>query len=125
MGDVTVPWPGGPDQQPATGAVSGETIARLVEGRYADPDGGGLLRVPTRAVVIADSLVGDEAELIDRLGLGRAFAVVSDAVTHAVLGARVERALGTIPLDLQVGHSGLEPFCHRVESLSKRANLVE
>src|SRR5262245_35264399 len=77
-------------------AVSDETIARLVEGRYPDPDGGGPLRVPTRAAVIADSLAGDEAALVARLALGRAFAVVSDPVTHDVLGARVERALGAI-----------------------------
>jgi glycerol-1-phosphate dehydrogenase [NAD(P)+] len=84
------------DHGPTRDAVSAETIARLVEGRYPDPDGGGLLRVPTHAVVIADSLAGDEAELVDRLGLGRAFAVVSDPVTNGVLGARVERALGAI-----------------------------
>jgi glycerol-1-phosphate dehydrogenase [NAD(P)+] len=47
-------------------------------------------------VVIADSLAGDEAELVRRLALGRTFAVVSDPVTHGVLGARVERALGAI-----------------------------
>jgi glycerol-1-phosphate dehydrogenase [NAD(P)+] len=76
--------------------VSDGTIARLVEGRYPDPDGGGVLRVPTRAVVIEDSLAGEEAALVRRLDLGRAFAVVSDSVTHDVLGARVERALGAI-----------------------------
>jgi glycerol-1-phosphate dehydrogenase [NAD(P)+] len=76
--------------------VSDETIARLVDGRYPDPDGGGLLRVPTRAVVIRDSLAGDEADLVRPLGLGPAFAVVSDTVTHGVLGARVERALASL-----------------------------
>ena len=76
--------------------MNGEVLARLVEGRYPDPDGGGVLRVSTRAVVIADSLAGDEAELVRRLALGRTFAVVSDPVTHGVLGARVERALGAI-----------------------------
>jgi glycerol-1-phosphate dehydrogenase [NAD(P)+] len=76
--------------------MSGETITRLVEGRYEDPDGGGVLRVPTRGVVIADSLAGDEAELVGRLGLGQTFGVVSDRTTHEVLGARVERALGAI-----------------------------
>jgi glycerol-1-phosphate dehydrogenase [NAD(P)+] len=76
--------------------VSAETIARLVEGRYPDPDGNGVVRVPTRAVVVQDSLAGDEAELVGCLGLGRAFGVLSDSVTHGVLGARVERALGAI-----------------------------
>jgi glycerol-1-phosphate dehydrogenase [NAD(P)+] len=73
--------------------MSDGTIERLLEGRYPDPDGGGVLRVTTRAVVIADGLAGDEAELVRRLDLGRTFAVVSDTVTHGVLGARVERAL--------------------------------
>ena len=74
--------------------MSQDAIQRLLEGRYPDPDGGGVLRVPTRAVVIGDSLAGDVAELVRRLDLGRTFAVVSDSVTHGVLGARVERALG-------------------------------
>jgi glycerol-1-phosphate dehydrogenase [NAD(P)+] len=77
-------------------AVSGGTIQRLLEGRCADPASGEILRVPTRAVVIADSLAGDEADLVRALDLGRAFAVVSDPVTHAVLGARVERALAAL-----------------------------
>jgi glycerol-1-phosphate dehydrogenase [NAD(P)+] len=47
-------------------------------------------------VAIEDSLAGAEAELVGRLALGRAFAVVSDSVTHGVLGARVERALAAI-----------------------------
>jgi glycerol-1-phosphate dehydrogenase [NAD(P)+] len=76
--------------------VSEAAIQRLLDGRYPDPAGGGLLRVPTRAVVVRDSLGGDEAELVRGLDLGRAFAVVSDAVTHEVLGARVERALAAV-----------------------------
>jgi glycerol-1-phosphate dehydrogenase [NAD(P)+] len=76
--------------------LSDVTIQRLLEGGYPDPDGGGALHVPTRAVVVADSLAGDEAELVRRLELGRSFAVVSDSVTHEVLGRRVERALGAI-----------------------------
>ena len=74
--------------------MSDDTIARLVDGRYADPDRGGVLRVPTRAVAIEDSLAGGEADLVRRLGLGRAFAVVSDTVTHGVLGARGGRNTG-------------------------------
>jgi glycerol-1-phosphate dehydrogenase [NAD(P)+] len=76
--------------------VSEETIQRLLDGRYPDPLDAGVLRVPTRAVLIRDSLAGDEAELVRGLELGRAFAVVSDSVTHGVLGARVERALAAL-----------------------------
>jgi len=73
-----------------------DDIERLLAGRYRDPDGDGFLRVPTRAVLIADSLDGAEAEAVARLDLGRRLAVVSDRTTHAVLGARVERALGAL-----------------------------
>jgi glycerol-1-phosphate dehydrogenase [NAD(P)+] len=76
--------------------VSAETIQRLLDGRLQDPESGDVLRVRTRAVVIADTLAGDEAELVRRLDVGRAFAVVSDTATHGVLGARVERALAAI-----------------------------
>ena len=70
-----------------------DVIDRLVAGTYADPDGGPPLRIETRAVVIAKSLAGMEAEVVRPLSLGRRLAVVSDPTTHAILGERVERAL--------------------------------
>ena len=70
-----------------------DIIDRLVAGTYADPDGGGPLRIETRAVVIAKSLAGMEADIVRPLSLGRRLAVVSDPTTHAILGERVERAL--------------------------------
>jgi glycerol-1-phosphate dehydrogenase [NAD(P)+] len=73
--------------------VSDAIIRALVEGTYPDPDGAGSLSVPTRSVVIANSLAGHEGDLVAALGLGRRLAVVSDPATHAVLGARVARAL--------------------------------
>lgn len=73
-----------------------DPIALLLAGRYPDPDGAGMLSVPTRAVVIADSLDGLEADAVAGLALGRRLAVVSDPSTHAALGARVERALGCL-----------------------------
>jgi len=73
-----------------------ETIRRLVEGTLPDPDGGPALAVPTRAVVVADSLAGDEADLVAALGPFRSPAVVSDRVTHEVMGARIERALSRL-----------------------------
>jgi glycerol-1-phosphate dehydrogenase [NAD(P)+] len=76
--------------------VSDGALRALLEGRHPDPDGSGTLAVPTRAVVIAPGLAGDAASLVAGLGLGRRLAVVSDAVTHAVLGTRVERALEAI-----------------------------
>ena len=47
----------------------------------------------TRSVVIARSIAGSEADLLKPLGLRGHLAVVSDKTTHALLGARVERAL--------------------------------
>ena len=68
-------------------------LERLLAGDFADPDDGSPLEVPTRTVVIADSLAGDEVDLVAALGMGRRLAVVSDETTHRVLGARVLRAL--------------------------------
>jgi glycerol-1-phosphate dehydrogenase [NAD(P)+] len=72
---------------------AGDPIELLLEGRYPDPATGELLRAESRSVVIEESLDGGEAELVASLGLGRHFAVISDANTHEVLGKRVERAL--------------------------------
>jgi glycerol-1-phosphate dehydrogenase [NAD(P)+] len=76
--------------------VSAGALAALLEGRLPDPDGAGPLVVPTRSVVIATGLADDPASLVAGLGLGRRLAVVSDAVTHRILGTRVERALEAI-----------------------------
>ena len=73
--------------------MSGADIERLLAGHYRDPDGGEFLAVATRSVVIANSLAGMEGELVGALDIGRRLAVVSDATTHQVLGARVVQAL--------------------------------
>ncbi|MGQ0675282.1 MAG: iron-containing alcohol dehydrogenase [Rhodospirillales bacterium] len=71
-------------------------IDDLVGGRWTDPATGRPAALPFRAVAIAPSLDGREAELVGALGLGRRLAVVSDPATRAALGARVERALGSV-----------------------------
>jgi glycerol-1-phosphate dehydrogenase [NAD(P)+] len=71
-----------------------DPIPLLLEGRYPDPETGAPLRAEARSVVIEPSLDGAEADLVAALGLGPRLAVISDADTHAALGARVERALG-------------------------------
>jgi glycerol-1-phosphate dehydrogenase [NAD(P)+] len=73
-----------------------DTIAKLIKGEYPDPDNGGCFTVPTRSVVIEKSLLGMEAQLVDRLGMGKNLAVVSDAHTFAALGHRIETALSSI-----------------------------
>lgn len=74
-----------------------DILDQLVRGEYPDPDAGGAttLDVRVRTVAIRDSLAGEEAELVAALALGDSLAVVSDAGTHAVLGARLERALAS------------------------------
>jgi glycerol-1-phosphate dehydrogenase [NAD(P)+] len=76
--------------------MADDTLARLLAGRFRDPDDGEALAAPIRAVVIEDSLAGHEAELTGALELGRRLAVVSDVTTHRVLGRRVEQALGRV-----------------------------
>jgi glycerol-1-phosphate dehydrogenase [NAD(P)+] len=70
-----------------------DTLERLLDGDLPDPDGGPPLSIPTHQVAIAESLEGDEAELVASLDLGRCLAVVSDENTRAVLGERVLGAL--------------------------------
>jgi glycerol-1-phosphate dehydrogenase [NAD(P)+] len=71
-----------------------DPIALLLAGEYPDPETGSLLAAESQAVVIEPSLAGAEADLVAALDVGTRVAVVSDRNTHAVLGARVERALG-------------------------------
>jgi glycerol-1-phosphate dehydrogenase [NAD(P)+] len=75
--------------------MSQALMERLLEGRLADPDGAGMLAVPTRKVVIAADLAGRATALLADLGLGPRLAVVSDSQTRAVLGERVVAGLGS------------------------------
>lgn len=70
-----------------------DPLSALMRGDYVDRETGKTVGVQTRALTIEDSLAGQEAELVAGLGFGRTLAVVSDRITHEVLGGRVERAL--------------------------------
>ncbi len=76
--------------------MTGDPLAALLAGRFADPDGGPPLSAPIRAVAIEDTLAGREADLIAALDLGRKLALVMDANTERALGARVADALRRI-----------------------------
>jgi glycerol-1-phosphate dehydrogenase [NAD(P)+] len=106
--------------------VSDDAIRALLEGRYPDPDGPGMLAVPSRAIVIAPGLAGDPAGLVAGLGLGRRLAVVSDAITRDVLGARIERALGGLadvtPVVLPAGVHADAAAVDGVRQASRRAD---
>lgn len=64
-------------------------LDRLLGGTLPDPDGAGLLSVPTKSVVMAPSLDGAAADLAVRLGFSRRLLVVSDLTTQAILGQRI------------------------------------
>lgn len=83
--------------------MNADLIGELIDGTFPDPDGGPALAVPVRSVVIADTLDGDERDVVAPLDLGARFAVISDPTTHRVLGERVVKALsGIAALDLLV-----------------------
>lgn len=68
-------------------------IGELVAGRWQDPKTGQKRTVPVESIVIADSLEGSEAALIERVHPGKSMTVVSDERTREVLGNRILRAL--------------------------------
>ena len=68
----------------------------MLRGTWIDPDSGRPVGVPILEIAIERSLAGMEADLVETLPLGRRLAVVSDATTERVLGARVERALASV-----------------------------
>ncbi|MGR3766595.1 sn-glycerol-1-phosphate dehydrogenase [Pseudooceanicola nanhaiensis] len=68
-------------------------IDDIIEGRWTHPQTGQPAEVPYDRVVIAESLDGTEADLVDAMKLGERLAVVADEATFAALGSRVERAL--------------------------------
>jgi glycerol-1-phosphate dehydrogenase [NAD(P)+] len=70
-----------------------DRLDELLRGRWLDPDSGAPVTLAIDAIVVAPSLRGQEADCVAALGLGRRLALVSDAITHQVLGARVEAAL--------------------------------
>ena len=73
--------------------MSAALLQRLLEGRLTDPESGTAVTVPTRSVVIAPSLRGDEAALVGRLELGQRLSIIADPTTWQVMGARLSGAL--------------------------------
>jgi glycerol-1-phosphate dehydrogenase [NAD(P)+] len=80
----------------APDSTVGDALAALLRGEWIDPDRGAATGVPIASIAIEPSLLGREAELVAALDLGRRLAIVSDTVTHAVLGERVARALAPL-----------------------------
>jgi glycerol-1-phosphate dehydrogenase [NAD(P)+] len=78
------------------GAAPADALGELLAGRWRDPENGLPIEVPVRTVAIERRLAGTEVDLVRDLVLGRRFAVVSDATTQRLLGARVARALASL-----------------------------
>ncbi len=77
-------------------AAQPDALAELLAGRWVDPESALPVDIPVRVIAIEKSLAGMEADLVRALAIGRRLAVVSDATTEQVLGARVTRALGSL-----------------------------
>ena len=96
--------------------AAADPLAELLAGTWIDPDTGHPTGIGIAAIAIENTLAGGEADCIAALGLGRRLAVVSDAITHRVLGARVEHALRTLgPVDSIVLPEGAHPDLPTVE----------
>jgi glycerol-1-phosphate dehydrogenase [NAD(P)+] len=73
----------------------GDPIAELLAGTYRDRETGQLVRAEAKSVVIEDSLEGREVELVGALVEGTRIALITDAITHVVMGTRVQQALAS------------------------------
>ena len=104
------------------------TLQALLNGTFADPDGGPPLNVPTRAVAVEDSLDGQEAEWVKKLDLGRRLAVVSDPETRVAFGHRVERALDSlgkvVPIVLPSHPHADLPTAERIEGECQQVDAL-
>ena len=79
-------------------------IDDIIDGRWKNPETGRPAEVEYDRVVIAESLEGREADLVDAMGLGDRIAIVADEATFEALGRRVADALksrhpGVVTLD--------------------------
>ena len=88
--------------RPRGAPVGGWTslIDDILSGTWVNPETGRTAEVPYERIVIADTLEGSEADLVDSLKLGSRLAVVADQATFDALGARVAKAVATLgPVD--------------------------
>lgn len=105
---------------PAERATPCDPLGELLEGGWLDPDSGLPIEVPVRSIAIERSLAGMEAELLRALPVGRRIAIVSDATTQQVLGARVAHALASLGTIAPVVLDGTpEPDVQTVERVRR------
>src|SRR5215471_17455765 len=75
--------------------MSQQTLDRLLAGTMPDPDGGGVLTVPVRSVVIDCDLARAAPDLLSKLDLGSHLSVVMDPASATAMGSAVAQALAT------------------------------
>lgn len=99
-------------------------IDEVIAGRYMAPELGRPLQPTIRRLVIAPTLDGFEQELVRSLSLGARLAVVSDENTHAILGARVAKALGEVD-EIVLDHPKAdEANADRLQERSRHADAL-
>jgi len=81
------------DCNSSSGFDEGDLIRRIVAGDFVDPSTGQHVVLPIRAIRIATSLDGGEADLLAEAGITGRLALIADAHTWAALGRRVARNL--------------------------------
>ncbi len=72
-----------------------DLLDRLLSGRLSDPDGSGILSVPTRSIVIDRALAKNASDLVASLDLGSHIFVISDPETRNAMGAEVVENLSS------------------------------
>lgn len=82
-----------PEQQDMSNYIMHHTLHTLLQGQWISPDNGEVVAVPVKSVVIGTGLTQDIPALIEALGMGTSFLIVSDVNTYEVLGKTVENAL--------------------------------
>ena len=75
--------------------MSKEMLDSLLAGKLSDPDGGGMLTLPLKHIVLARGLGEAAASLVAPLSFGKSVAVVMDPDTRAVMGGKVAASLAT------------------------------
>ncbi|SEA54773.1 iron-containing alcohol dehydrogenase [Rubrimonas cliftonensis] len=129
---------GEPEAEGTRGAIGGDgpppggwtaLIDDLLAGRWVSPlTGATAPPAPYERIVIAGSLEGEEAALIDALGLRSPFAVVADRATWEAMGARVAAALARLgpvePVLLDHPHADLAAARKLAERLKGAEGVV-
>lgn len=78
----------------------GGVISELVRGEWEEPETGKRYSIPPNDIVIAETLDGVEAELVRQQHDGQSLVVVSDPITHQILGQRIFNALKSDSFDV-------------------------